>query len=227
MNRFVLYSLLLAAIGLTAVSGVVHGRLSGRWGRPPESLALAERLKQLPPDVGDWKVRNSYDLAQDVRDILECAGYVNRQYVNQQTGDTVAVAVLLGPAGPISVHTPEVCYSSREFNTTRPRRAVEIRDAAGGEAEFWSMTFESTRVEKTLLRVYYAWSTDGGWTAAENPRFGYAGQPYLFKIQLAAQLPAGSDLAKNDPCRDFLQDFIPAFRQNMFGQDNPRKQVNP
>jgi hypothetical protein len=199
MNRLVLYALLLAAIGLTAVSGMVHGRLSGRWGRPPESLALAQRLKQFPDDVGNWKVRNSYDMPQEVVDILECVGYVDRRYVNQETGAAVAVAVMLGPAGPISVHTPEVCYSSREFNATSPREVAEIRDSADGRTDFWTMSFESTRVDKTLLRVYYAWSTDGCWEATEHPRFAYAGQPFLFKIQLAAELPAGSDLKQTTP----------------------------
>lgn len=227
MNRFVLYVLLLAAIGVTAVAGLVHGRLSGRWGRPPQSASLAQRLEQFPADIGNWRVRDSYDLEQGVRDALECVGCVNRRYVNQETGEVVALAVMLGPAGPISVHTPEVCYSSREYRTVQPPQRTKIPDAAGGEASYWATTFESTRLEKSLLRVYHAWSTDGGWTAAEHPRFEYAGQPFLFKLQLAAELPAGTDLTQQDPCGHFLRDFLPVFKQHVFGQASPLQGVAP
>ncbi|MCH5376507.1 MAG: hypothetical protein JJ992_21270, partial [Planctomycetes bacterium] len=64
----------------------------------------------------------------------------------------------------------------------------------------------------------YAWSTDGNWSASEHPRIGYAGQPFLFKIQLAAESPAGTDLAEYDPCGNFLKEFVPQFRQQVFGQ---------
>jgi hypothetical protein len=148
--------------------------------------------------------------------MLQCSDFINRQYLDQTTGQTVSVFVVLGPAGPVSVHTPDVCYSSVHYQVLGPRQAVEVRDAAGGQTEFWAVTLESTRIDKSLLRVHYAWSPDGRWTAPQNPRFSCAGLPYLLKVQVAASLPAGTDLAQDDPCQSFLEDFVPVFIQHVF-----------
>ena len=219
MNRLVLYGLLLAAIGLTAAAAVVHGHISGRWGANDQLVALGQRLNQFPGTTGNWTTHESPELSPEVRAMLQCTGYVNRVCVDEQTKAKVTAAVLLGPAGPISVHTPEVCYSSREFELNQPPQKVRIQDASGEENEFWAMTFQSNRVDKSFLRVYYAYSTDGNWVAADHPRFGYIGQPFLFKMQLAANLPMGADLKKEDPCPSFLKEFVPALRRHMFPQE--------
>ncbi len=216
MPRLTTYILLLIAIGVTAAAGVLHGRISHRWGPRQDVSAAAQRLTGFPATFGRWQSRESHELAKPVLAALQCAGYLNRSYVNQDTGETVNVALLLGPAGPIAVHTPEVCFSSRDFKQRGDRRLATVRGADETENEFWTVTFDSTGLEKTILRVFYAWTTDGRWDAVESPRFTYAGKPYLYKIQLATTLPPGADLEKNDPCQTFLQDFIPALNRKVF-----------
>jgi hypothetical protein len=218
LSRVFPYFLLLGSLGLTIAGGLYHGNLTQRWGTRPELSSLAQQLTSLPESIGPWQLRESYPLAEPTRDILRCSGYLNRHYVHDETGDSVSVAVMLGPAGPISVHTPEVCYSSRDFKQRDTRQSVTVRAPQQDSSEFWRVTFDSTGLEKTILRTYYAWTFDGTWSAAENPRMFYAGQPYLLKIQLAAMLPTNADLTKDDPCERFLADFVPALRHHVFSR---------
>jgi hypothetical protein len=63
--------------------------------------------------------------------------------------------------------------------------------------------------------MYWAWSIGKHWSADADPRFKHAGQPYLYKIQLSSPLPAGVDLQAGDPCKKFLDDFLPVARKCM------------
>ena len=196
------------AAGLTLASGLIHGRMSNRWvGDSKIADTAVEKLGQLPDRFGDWQGQALEDLPENTVIILECMGHSIRTYVNQETGESVRVAIILGPAGPMSVHTPEICYSSRNQKVKQQRQRVAV--PKNGNDEFWALTFQSTDVDARLLRVYYAWTTGHTWTAADDPRWGFAGNRYLYKIQLSGNVSAES---KNDPCRNFLREFIPAAR---------------
>jgi len=147
--------------------------------------------------------------------MLECTGYFVRNYQNQATGDLVSVTLLLGPPGPISVHTPEICFPSKNYQVLGKREQVAISGADGEDDQFWALSYKANNLRGDTLRVYYAWSTGGRWSASGDPRFKFAGQPYLYKIQLSSPLPPGADLESDDPCRKFLQDFLPAARKYM------------
>ena len=214
MLRFLPHLLIASAIGLTLAGGILHGRLSQRWGASGQAAAAGRRLADFPDHIGEWTTRERFELAKTTVDTLQCSGYLNRSYINQATGEIVNVAVVVGPPGPISVHTPEICYASAHHGIAQSRRAVKTRARTGEQVETWALTFESTRVDKTLLRVHYAWARDERWAAIANPRVSMAGAPYLYKLQLATLLPSGSDIGDNDPCSNFLADFAPAFRRH-------------
>src|SRR5947208_1159232 len=126
MRTFVLVGFLVVLVGTLGV-GIVQGRITNRWGLRPDAEIAGDRLRPtLPVEVGNWRMRSEDKLADPVAAILQCHASVNRQYEHQQTGDVVRVAVLLGPPGPISVHTPEVCYSSREYTAGGDRRKTLI-----------------------------------------------------------------------------------------------------
>ena len=190
--------------------GVLHGRLSNRWGPQGDAHLAARRLTDpLPPVVGNWRVRREAEIEQAVLDMLQCPAYVSRVYDHQQTGDVIAVAVLLGPPGPISVHTPEICYSSHDYAVVGARSSVSLADAAGGKHSFWEVRLKSSSLEEGPLRVLYGWSAGDWWSAAENPRFGYAGLPHLYKLQLASAASPHQLPGDFDPYQDFLSQFLP------------------
>jgi len=201
---------LLLLLGLTVASGLVYGYASGRWGAPDSSLAAADVLAGFPEQFGPWRMHESEELSENVAQTLECAGYVFRTYVNDQTGDTVRMVVLLGPSGPTSIHDPEICYSGTGQKLLGVRERVAVETADGNRGEFWSVKFQSSDVDAALLHVYYGFSTGGRWQAVDNPRFRYATRPYLYKIQVAAYAPHDNQEETEDVCHRFLQDLIPA-----------------
>lgn len=215
MKRYALPIGITLATVLTLLSGVIQGRMSNRWGPPPDMLAAAEKLEEIPSRFGNWELEASDKLAPSVEAMLECTGYVFRTYVNQETGETVRVAILVGPSGPMSVHTPEICFSSRDYTTLTERSRLSISNDGSPKENFWGLTFRANNLESDVLRVCYGWSTGRRWTAPEDPRFEYAAYPFLYKIQLAASLPPHADLEVRDPCQEFLKDFSPVLQPHL------------
>lgn len=207
----------LVVLGLTLMSGLVQGRLRGRWGIKADMAAAASRLESTPAKFGEWDLAASQTLGESTVKMLECAGYLCGTYRNRATGDQVNMFVLLGPTGPISVHTPDICYSSREYTIVGAREKTAVRDSNGSGAEFWKLTLRSNDLEASLLRVHYAWSDGSAWTASDNPRFQYAGRPLLYKIQVAG--PASEAAAEaEDPGQGFLRDFLPVLQKHLAGE---------
>ena len=216
MKRWLSVVAVVAAVAITTGAGVLHGRLTHRWGPPADLVAASKRLDSVPSDFGNWRAEESKPLGDVVVRVLQCAGYINRTYVNHETGESVNVAILLGPPGPISVDTPEVCYSSRDLAVIVPAQRVSVRGADKPEEQFWALTFRSHNVTGDELRVYYAWTVSGLWQAPEEPRITFGGEGMLYKIQLAAGQPAGSNSRNRDPCLNFLRDFLPVVDRAMF-----------
>ncbi len=207
MRRFLPALTIVLVAGLTLASGLIQGRMSNRWGPSPDVLAVAKKLEDIPDRVGSWQLKASDEMDDFTANMLQCAGYILRTYENEQTREHVNMFIIVGPPGPTAVHTPEVCYDSQGYPIRDPRQQVRI-DPDGPEDEFWAMTLRSNDLDAGVLRVYYAWSTGGPWSATKGPRYAYAGRPYLYKIQLASRLPSYVDSEVNDPCSMFLQDFV-------------------
>jgi Protein of unknown function (DUF3485) len=195
-------------VGLTLGGGYVDGLRANRWGVQVDFGPAAKSLRELPPQIGDWRLSSSQELDADVRRILQCAGHVNCTYANSK-GDAVNVAIVLGPSGPISVHTPEICYSSRDFDIAQEAATVQVRPEQSPDEAFWALTMKSKSPGGGLLRVYYAWSLGQEWQAPYQPRFAYGGQPLLYKIQLASLVASESLQSGRDPCLEFLKDLLP------------------
>jgi hypothetical protein len=99
--------------------------------------------------------------------------------------------------------------------------AIGLREEAvsrGGDNQndhFRALSYKANNRCGDMLRVCYAWSTGRHRSANRDPRMKYAGQPYLYKIQLSSPLPATADLQADDPCKKFPADFLPVARKCM------------
>jgi Protein of unknown function (DUF3485) len=204
--RFI--GLMIVGVGITIATGLVHGRLTQRWGPPPDLQAAARGLQEFPKQIGDWQMVSEEPLTEPVVRMLNCAGSVNRRYVNRQSGQTVSIAVIVGPPGPTAVHTPEICYSSRAYEIQDPRKSVTVSDGNGQMHSFWSLGFRSNNSSIDRLQVYYGWRANGAWTASQSPRIEFAGERLLYKLQLAALVPARPSDKERDPCEDFLSALL-------------------
>jgi hypothetical protein len=200
---------------LTVAAGAIHGRVSGRWGASDKAKQAAALLESLPNQFGDWVLEKNDPLDSTSVSQLQPYAYVNRVYGSQTTGQKVSFFVLLGPTGPTAVHTPGVCYSSRNYTITQPSEKTVLREDSLGTDQMWSMTFRANSLDGGLLRVYYGWSAGLRWEASSGTRYEFAGLPYLYKIQLAADLPRDANLETDDTCRLFLKDLLPVLRKKM------------
>jgi len=209
MNRWWLGVLI--AIALVISGGVLHGQWSNRWGVKQDIVALGNKLRTIPMEIGDWSCQEEGQLDEDAEALLEVKetkGYISRTYSHRSTGESVNVFVIFGPKGPVAVHTPEVCYSARAVHQTSAREAVGI-DLDGASGELWKLAFETNTFDKRRMSVYYGWSDGGAWTAAKSPRFWRT--DYLYKIQTACQASGN----KEDSTDEFFKVFLPEVRKQM------------
>jgi hypothetical protein len=202
------YLLLLAGLALTLGGGYAYGKLSQRWGPPPNLQQAAERVAEFPEQIGDWQLASELPMGDSVVEMLQCAGHVNRRYVNRQTGQSIGIALIVGPPGPTAVHTPEICYNSRAYRQDQERLPERLSGPEGTQHVFWRTRFSSRDVGGQPMGVWFAWSDGTTWEASRSPRFEFGGKPLLYKIQLAGNLPRGKTEAVDDPCRDFLQQLL-------------------
>lgn len=163
-----------AAAALLFVSGVVQGRISGRWSTN-EALNLAvARLDRLPQQVGTWKGEDTKaDLSEFKR--AGILGGVLRRYRDERTGQFATVLLVCGRPGPISVHTPDVCYEGAGYDLAAP----PTEPIPG---VFGALMVRPDSPVSDSLQVFWTWSSSGRWEAPSNPRIRYATEPYLYKL---------------------------------------------
>ena len=206
-------SLLVPTAGVLVLMGTLGGgwlqsKTATRWGGDALMNAAATKLtRPLGERVHNWRLVSDAPLAPDVVSALQCPAHINRTYVNEQTGDMVSVFVIIGPPGPVAVHTPEICGVGQDFALADQRTAVTIRDRSEHEHTLWQVALRPRDATRESLRVLYGWGTGGKWSATNDPRFVHASAPYLYKIQLSG--PETNGTGQFDPCRDFLTWFLP------------------
>src|SRR5262245_26460971 len=112
--------------------GLIHGQMTNSWKESPTSRIAGERLKAaVPRDFGAWRFEHQDEFSPEVLRILGQPACFSRVYQHVQTGDTITVAVIAGQPGPVSVHTPEICYSSRDYALAGQRTKAEIAGVDG------------------------------------------------------------------------------------------------
>ena len=193
----------LAAL-LVVFNGVFHGIHTDRWSRSVDVEAAATRCKSLPLRIGDWTGEDANPLSDTEIKRAEIAGYVRRQYTHSKRGP-IHILLLCGRPGPISAHTPEICFSGAGYEIIGERqkhRAIASNDDPSGE--FWTVRFRSSNPQAPPIRAFWAWSDGGAWRAAENPRWSYARSGYLYKLYVTRAMTDVDEPIKTDPCLDFL-----------------------
>ncbi|MEK6233519.1 MAG: EpsI family protein, partial [Planctomycetales bacterium] len=193
----------LVLVAATLSSGALHGTLSRRWGNSQEARIIADRLATLPPSLDGWELENEAELDPEALRMLQCDGYAKRVYRHAETGRTAHVAVLVGPAGPMVAHTPEICFSTRDYVMESKRKRVEVGDGS----RLWTTRFRSHSLDGERVQVYFGWTGDGVWSAPDHPRLAFGGQPWLVKIQAAVN---ASSVGEADETGDqFLRSLLP------------------
>jgi hypothetical protein len=193
----------------TVAAGILHARMTNSWKLSPASRVARERLAgALPRDFGNWRFDHDLEFPPAVLDVLEQPAYFSRVYQHAQTGDTVTVAVIVGQPGPVAVHTPEICYSSRDYTVAGDRTKHEIVAADGRRHELWKLSLDANQADALPLEVVYGWTTGTAWEATERPRYAFGGLSHLYKLQLAAVAAERRGKSEFSPLEDFLTGFL-------------------
>jgi hypothetical protein len=198
--------ILLATV--TIASGAIAGVFSNRWGAPATLANAAERFANFPDELGPWQLEKSEPFAPIVAEMLECAASTHRVYRHRQTGKAVQVGLHVGPPGPTSVHTPDVCLSSQDFEQIHAPERIQVLSTSRGGGTFWKVDYRARTLEGGAARLVYAWSTGEGWVAAQRPRFEFVGHRLLYKLQVSSSFNELDD-DDDDVYRDFLEELLP------------------
>ena len=208
--------ILLAGIVL-AVDGYVHGLWTDRWKASQELATATAKLEQVPMVIGDWHGESNPPLEARIVEQAGFSSYLNRVYRNQRTGASMRVLLACGRPGPLSVHTPDICYRGAGYEALKPQaRQVENYGRDNAEAEFWKAQFgKADASEPTQLRVLWTWSARGVWKAPTNPRISFAGSGALYKLYVIQPMLPDEPHA-DEVCRDFVGQLLPQLNKSLF-----------
>ena len=207
-NRQLIVTCLLVVFGTTG-SGWLHGRLINRWGNAQVLEQAAERLDQaLPRQLGPWRLVQSPAMKPGALEILQSVGHLQGGYSNDQTGESIVIQLVGGPSGPMSAHTPEICYAGHEYRMAGERKRTTVVDQSGREHSFWQLHALAQHIRRPDLEVLYGWSDGGAWDATNGPRIAFGGLPVLYKLQLARGTSSAAVERDTDPTQEFLSRFL-------------------
>lgn len=211
MSRAKAFGPLLACAVVVTALGAVHGWWTDRWGpsdRLQQSLAAMDRV---PVAFGDWVGTDQPYPAEEVRRAgIQRA--VSRTYRNAHTGEVVSALLVCGRGGPISVHTPDVCYAGAGYRQVADESSKAF---TAGEVEH---SFRVTRFAKPdgtaqgQLEVCWAWSADGRrWEGPDGnqARLTLGRSQAVYKLYVVREFVPGSRAEAADPCGDFLRRALP------------------
>lgn len=218
---------ILAALPLLVAFGIAEGLWSNRWATSRDVEQAAARLGSIALTVDDWDGAAAELDARQLQ-IGEIKGHLVRRYVHRPTGTPLTVLIVCGEPGPISVHTPDVCYGGAGYRMTGPpvKSAVETTPSA----EFWMARFiKAEAVAPEPLRILWAWNDGQGWTAADSPRLQFARSRALYKLYVVRPLSGPEEASDKDLSLAFLRRFLPEVEQALFSKSEtaPARTTNP
>jgi len=206
----------LAGLLVIILSGLVHGCWTGRWMDPPALADAAAKLDRVPMILGDWQGK---PLEIDTKQLGPISGYLHRRYLNQRTGAIVVVSLAVGRPGPVSIHTPDVCYVAGGFQAVSIDKFTPPLDPLLPAAEFQTAQFGKTKTtEQKHLRVFWSWNAGGIWQVADAPRLAFARCPVLYKLHLVREMATPGEPPNDDPCVELMQLLLPELQSLFFAR---------
>ncbi|HKM53919.1 MAG TPA: exosortase-associated EpsI family protein, partial [Isosphaeraceae bacterium] len=162
----------LTALVAVILCGTVHGLWINRWGTFKEPGVSAARLAQVPLSLEDWE---GQEIKVERRPGTEMAGELHRRYVHRRTGMVVSVYVVCDRPGPVSIHTPDVCYEASGYEVQSPVTVAPPLGSDAPAAQFRTARFrKKTAADPTFLRIFWSWNAAGAWEVPDDPRWAFA-----------------------------------------------------
>ncbi len=202
-----------AAVVVLLFSGMVHGLWTDRWAEPHDLLEAAARLEQLPQKLGDWEGET---LVSRERPTPGIVGTMSRRYVHRRSGKTVTMFIGVGRPGPVSIHTPDVCYTASGYKEVRREDYTLPAKSAAAGSSFNTALFRHEKAgDRTQLRIFWAWNSGERWEIANDPRLAFARRPILYKLYVLRETGIGTQPVQGDPCLELMEHLLPALQQHV------------
>jgi hypothetical protein len=207
-----------AAILLVLASGLVSGLRAGRWNPSADGAsAAAARLRHVPESLDGWSVQAA-ELDRRQVEAAEISGYLMRHYRHPRTGAVVSVLLVCGRPGPISVHTPDVCYSGSGYEMTGPPQVVDVPSSGGtAGARFRRADMRGPgAADPKHLRIFWAWNAGDGWKTPDRPRLAYAMAPMLYKLYVIRETVPSDRGGGDELSSALLHQLLPVLDRALF-----------
>lgn len=211
--------LVASAVLLLLGTAVVHGLWTDRWGDARDLETALARMDDAPLSAGPWAGKEQPLEPEQVEQAARVgiARTLRRQYIRTPGNDSASVILMGGRFGPLSVHTPDICYGGAGYVMAGKPIRCEVIRADGATAVFWTARFHKPRTaESPPLRIFWGWNAGSGWTAPDNPRFAFRRKPVLFKLYAAREMTSLSEPLNLDPSLPFLGSWLPALDATLF-----------
>ena len=204
------------ALVLILGAGYVHGVSTHRWTASAEIRSATEKVASIPLKFADWTGKDS-QLDERQAKVGQIASSISRQYVNTKTGQNITVLLVCGRPGPISVHTPEVCYAGSGYEVSSDRKRIAYDYDGNKKANLWSIKVSKPDILRPeRMSIDYGWFANQTWSAPDlDARFEYAAVPVLYKLYVIREQSRMNDRTgtDSDPAQDFLKDFLPMLQK--------------
>jgi hypothetical protein len=204
----------LTALALVSASGLVYGLWTARWQKSDELVQALARVPEVPHTLAGWK---GHDLDVDTEAFHQARAeaYWMRRY--EKNGEAISVILMCGRAGPLAVHTPDVCYRGAGYEMVGRVEPLTVDVPGGASAAFWTARFQKERPGETgQLRLLWSWSHDGTWQAPTWPRLTFAGAPFLYKLYVIRETTSADEPRPGDPTLALLGELLPALDRTLF-----------
>ncbi|MFO0964511.1 MAG: hypothetical protein U0793_02840 [Gemmataceae bacterium] len=156
--------------------------------------------------------RQTYRARQRPRSGL--AGSATFLFQHKKSGKMVT-RLACGRPGPVSVHTPDVCYAGAGFEVERAAPFSSSRPGLAGQSFFTARLVRKRATEQTAQRIFWAWHGARGWEVSDNPRVSFAGRGALFKMYVIREVTGPSESLENDPCVELMETLLPALENRV------------
>ncbi len=193
------------------LAGFVHGLWTGRWEHSTALEDAVTALRGVPAELGPWK-GTAINLDATQMERAGAAGFVSRSYKDETRRAAVSMLLMCGRSGPVSVHTPEVCYDGAGYEMVgEPVEHPVKLGPLGTQARFRTVVMQkSDTAVPSYLRIFWAWSVPGQpWAAPANARAAFARQPALYKLYVIREVASPDELLDDDPAVAFIQRLLP------------------
>jgi hypothetical protein len=193
------------------LAGLVHGRWTGRW---EQSSALDEAvatLQRVPEKLGEWKGQ-PITLDPNQMHRAGAVGHVTRRYEDQVHKNVVTMLLMCGRSGPMSVHTPEVCYGGAGYEMLGEPVECKIElGPSAAPARLWTAVLRKEGAAvPTHLRIFWGWRVPGlAWVAPSSPRGAFPRLPALYKLYVIREMASPDEPLDDDPAVAFIQRLLP------------------